>query len=368
MSVRRGVLMSLWLALSLLLPAGVLTDVTCPAAPLNALNFTEIPQQPAGRVTSDAGALAPLYGFVKSFLGCVQPNPFPEELLRKLLNNEGVDVIKVARYEAGYIVCALLGLLFLFLMPLVGAIFACCRCCGRCGGRAKKDREAPRCQRNAVIMFLAMTTIVILAGMVLAFTANEKVTKAVDPSLSSLDSTLETLKNFANSLPQKINIVVDQYSIPKTKIKGDLDGIGRLIGDEIASQLNSSVTAALDAVSVNVEDIKSVMDSLQSIRDKRQTLQSRQPVLVTNLNERKSRLQQTLTSPACSNCQPLSLSADKLQIEADYSKISSVDSELNNMRDIAAYDLQGQIEKARKGNIQERPSNGHQRDQFCSTE
>ncbi|XP_058869727.1 prominin-2-like isoform X2 [Acipenser ruthenus] len=90
------------------------------------------------------------------------------------------------------------------------------------------------------------------------------------------------------------------------------------------------------------------MDSLQSIRDKRQTLQSRQPVLVTNLNERKSRLQQTLTSPACSNCQPLSLSADKLQIEADYSKISSVDSELNNMRDIAAYDLQGQIEKGKE--------------------
>lgn len=348
MPVRRGGLMLLWLALSLLLPAGVRTDVTCPAAPQNALNFTDIPQQPAGRVTSDAGALAPLYGFVKSFLGCVQPNPFPEELLRKLLNNEGVDVTKVARYEAGYIVCALLGLLFLFLMPLVGAIFACCRCCGRCGGRAKKDCEAPRCQRNAMITFLTMTTIVILAGMVLAFTANEKVTMAVDPSLRSLDSTLENLKDFTNSLPQKINIIVDQYSIPKTKIKGELDGIGRLIGDEIASQLNSSVTAALDAVSVNVKDIKSVLDSLQSIRDKRQTLQSRQPVLVTNLNERKSKLQQTLTSPACSNCQPLSLSADKLQIEADYSKISSVDSELNYMRDIAAYDLQGQIEKGKE--------------------
>ncbi|MGH0176903.1 UNVERIFIED_CONTAM: hypothetical protein FKN15_014370 [Acipenser sinensis] len=91
--------MLLWLALSLLLPAGVRTDVTCPAAPQNALNFTDIPQQPAGRVTSDAGALAPLYGFVKSFLGCVQPNPFPEELLRKLLNNEGVDVTKESESE-----------------------------------------------------------------------------------------------------------------------------------------------------------------------------------------------------------------------------------------------------------------------------
>ncbi|XP_041089350.1 prominin-2-like [Polyodon spathula] len=87
------------------------------------------------------------------------------------------------------------------------------------------------------------------------------------------------------------------------------------------------------------------MDSLQSIRDERQTLQSRQPVLITNLSERKNNLQQILRSPACSNCQPLSLSTDKLQIEADYSKIPSVDSELNKMKDIAAYNLQGQIEK-----------------------
>ncbi|XP_041089272.1 prominin-2-like [Polyodon spathula] len=199
MPVRRWLLL---LPLVLLLPAGVRTDLACPAAPLNALNFTEIQQQPVGRVTGDAGSLALLYRFVKSFLGCVQPNPFPEEPLRKLLANEGVDLTKVARYEAGYIVCALLGLLFLFLVPLVGAVFACCRCCGRCGGRASKDSQTLRCQRNAMITFLTMTTIFILAGMVLAFTANEKVTKAVEPSLASLNSTLEDLKNFINSLPQ----------------------------------------------------------------------------------------------------------------------------------------------------------------------
>ena len=54
--------------------------------------------------------------------------------------------LQIIYYEIGIITCAVLGLLFIILMPLVGFVFSLCRCCNKCGGemhqRQKKNGAA----------------------------------------------------------------------------------------------------------------------------------------------------------------------------------------------------------------------------------
>lgn len=49
--------------------------------------------------------------------------------------------LQIIRYEIGIIICAVLGLLFVILMPLVGFCFALCRCCNKCGGEMHQRQK-----------------------------------------------------------------------------------------------------------------------------------------------------------------------------------------------------------------------------------
>ncbi|KAJ3604151.1 hypothetical protein NHX12_028892 [Muraenolepis orangiensis] len=76
------------------------------------------------RVQSSAHGLRPLYDFGRSFLHAVQPNAFPEDLLAKVLRNgiEEQDIAKFVQYDAGYLVCLILAVLYLLFMPIAGAL------------------------------------------------------------------------------------------------------------------------------------------------------------------------------------------------------------------------------------------------------
>lgn len=50
--------------------------------------------------------------------------------------------LQVIQYELGILLCALLGLLFVILMPLAGLCFGLCRCCNRCGGEMHQRQRA----------------------------------------------------------------------------------------------------------------------------------------------------------------------------------------------------------------------------------
>lgn len=49
--------------------------------------------------------------------------------------------LQIIYYEIGIIICAVLGLLFVFLMPLVGFCFGLCRCCNKCGGEMHQRQK-----------------------------------------------------------------------------------------------------------------------------------------------------------------------------------------------------------------------------------
>lgn len=69
---------------------------------------------------------------------------------------------QVVRYEAGYVVCAVVAGLYLLLMPTAGLCFCCCRCRRRCGGRVKTEHKALACECAALMVFLLLTTLLLL--------------------------------------------------------------------------------------------------------------------------------------------------------------------------------------------------------------
>ena len=67
------------------------------------------------------------------------------------------------RYEAGYVVCAVIAGLYLLVVPTAGLCFCCCR--GRrrrCGGRVKTEHKEMACERGTLMTFLLLTTLVLL--------------------------------------------------------------------------------------------------------------------------------------------------------------------------------------------------------------
>lgn len=69
---------------------------------------------------------------------------------------------QVVRYEAGYVVCAVIAGFYLLSVPITGLCFCCCRCHRRCGGRVKTEHKAMACERGTLMTFLLLTTLVLL--------------------------------------------------------------------------------------------------------------------------------------------------------------------------------------------------------------
>lgn len=50
--------------------------------------------------------------------------------------------LQLAKWGYGYGACIVVGLLFIFIFPIVGCCFCCCRtCCGNCGGKMVQKRD-----------------------------------------------------------------------------------------------------------------------------------------------------------------------------------------------------------------------------------
>lgn len=84
-----------------------------------------------------------------------QGSPRPPPLMPRCL-------AQVVRYEAGYVVCAVIAGLYLLLVPTTGLCFCCCRCRRRCGGRVKTEHKAMACERGTLMSFLLLTTLMLL--------------------------------------------------------------------------------------------------------------------------------------------------------------------------------------------------------------
>ncbi|NXI44150.1 PRM1A protein, partial [Galbula dea] len=295
----------------------------------------------------EPGPIGILFKIVHAFLYLVQPNSFPQGkqityffffffLNKELLFVENVVLtLQAIYYEIGFIVSAALGLLFILLLPLVGLCFCMCRCCDNCGGEMhQRQKKNADCQRSCFATFLFVASLIIrqVVGVLFAYAANQHLTNQVRGAKKLVNSNFKDLKVFLNDTPAQIDYLVSQYNTTKDKAVSDLNSkYFDLKGLEMSIR---ETKEALENVSVSVEVLQEGTERLHA-----------------NLTDVKMHLSNTLSDSACSTAQAASTcniirnSLSQLNINANFSGLPGVSSQLAKVNDVLKIDLSGLVQK-----------------------
>ncbi|KAK1332821.1 hypothetical protein QTO34_006352 [Cnephaeus nilssonii] len=338
--------LGLGLMLALSLPGARALDCES-LGPATRLTFTRAARDRwlAPRVRAP-GPLDHLYGTVRRFLSTVQLNPFPAELVRNVLNEPAsVKVDEVVRYEAGYVVCAVIAGLYLLVVPTAGLCFCCCRGHQRCGGPVKTEYKEMACERGTLMTFLLLTTLVLLIGVVCAFVTNQRVHEHMGPSVEAVPETLLSLRGLVSDVPQELQAVAQQFSVPQNRVLKDLDGVAASIGSTIHTQLRSSVYGMLasllslgQALQVSVDHLRALNATLLELREGQQDLDQA-------ISVHRARLRDLLQEPSCQGCQETLSQAHGLELGADFSQVPHVDDVLHRLEGVPEANFSSMVQE-----------------------
>nr|XP_030145658.3 prominin-2 isoform X1 [Taeniopygia guttata] len=320
-----------------------------PAGPAAVLRFTdrhaELRVPALHRVPS---SLDPLYGLVRRCLDLIQQNPLPTELLRTALNEPGsVRTAQVVQYELGYVVCAAVALLFAVAVPVAGMCFCYCRSRRRCGGRLRAHRRSLGCRRRCLLACLSLTSLVMLVSACCALVSSQRVKGQMEPGLGAVPSTLRTLQQHLDNVPQGVQMAVDKFEVPRKQILSDLGGLSRSVGLSIHAQLSAVTYAALADLQDRAAELQASLQHLQTVHSMARALAAAQAELEPALRERRRGAVALLDDPRCTSCASALGRAQRLQLGADFAKVPSVEKVLKALAGLPRSDF---AEMIRQGN------------------
>ncbi|XP_028832184.1 prominin-1-A-like isoform X3 [Denticeps clupeoides] len=322
----------------------------------------------------EPGAIGILFHMVHAFLYAVQPNPFPKDLIVKVIqqNMGGIKVeeykkpenvvlmLQTIYYELGFIVLALLGMFFVLLVPLVGLFFCLCRCCENCGGEMhQRQRKNADCQRAFYTTMLIATSCFISTGVLVAYVANHNISAQVRSTKRLVNTNIRDLKSFANYTPAQIDYLTAQYTVAKNRVLSNLENIGPLLGDRIHKQLEKEVVPALDnalrmtgaKVESAIKAMRETKEALENVSTALEMLQDATGRLQSSLSNERSSLSNTLNDPACTNgavahtCNTIRGTLGQLGLSGNFHGLPDVSPQLANVDNVLKTDLSNIVQK-----------------------
>ncbi|XP_042572117.1 prominin-1-A-like isoform X1 [Cyprinus carpio] len=322
----------------------------------------------------EPGPIGVLFHTVHAFLYVVQPNPFPKDLIVKMVQQnmggiKGNDykkpenvvlLLQAIYYELGFIVLTALGVIFVLFVPIVGLCFCVCRCCENCGGEMhQRQKKNGDCLRGFYMATLITTSVFLAVGVTVAYAANQNITNQIKSTRRFVSTNIRDLKSFANYTPAQIDYLSAQYTTAKNKVLSDLDNIGTLLGGQIHNQLEREVVPALDnalrMTTVKVEGaIKAMRESkeaLESVTTSLEILQEGTGRLQNSLQSERASLSNTLNDPACSNgdvthtCNSIRGTLSQLALSANFHGLPEVEAPLANLDAVLKTDLSNIVQK-----------------------
>lgn len=314
----------------------------------------------------EPGAIGLLFHMVHSFLYGIQPNSFPSDLIVKVIqqNMGGIKIeewrkpenvvllLQWAYYEAGFLICATIGVLFVVLTPIIGTCFCVCRCCENCGGEMhQRQRKNADCQRGVYTAALIATSIFIVLGVLISYAANLNVSNQVKSTRRFINTNLRDLKTLANNTPSQIEYLTAQYTTAKNKVLSDLDNIGPLLGGRIHNQLEKDVVPSLDSALRLAGAMRETKEALESVSSSLEVLQDGTVKLQNSLSGERASLSNTLSDPACTNgavsptCNAIRSTLAQLGVSGDFSKLPDVNHALENVNVVLKTDLSNILQK-----------------------
>ncbi|NXD56024.1 PRM1A protein, partial [Corvus moneduloides] len=288
----------------------------------------------------EPGAIGILFKIVHAFLYLVQPNSFPQGKQINYFCLKYRFAIDAIYYEIGFIVSAALGLLFILLLPLVGLCFCMCRCCDNCGGEMhQRQKKNADCQRSCFATFLFVASLIIrqVVGVLCAYAANQHLTNQVRGAKKLVNSNFKDLKIFLNDTPAQIDYLVSQYNTTKDKALSDLN--------------SCFLTKAFFKKFHILAAIRETKEALENVSVSVEVLQEGTERLHANLTDVKVHLSNTLSDSACnaaqaaSTCNIIRNSLSQLNINANFSGLPGVNSQLAKVNDVLKIDLSSLVQK-----------------------
>uniref|UniRef100_A0A8C2BDJ9 Prominin 1 b n=1 Tax=Cyprinus carpio TaxID=7962 RepID=A0A8C2BDJ9_CYPCA len=272
-------------------------------APVETLDFGFVPSVVyETHAFYEPGPIGIVFQMVHAFLYVVQPNPFPKDLIVKMVQQnmggiKGDDYKKAIYYELGFIVLSVLGLVFVLFMPVVGLFFCVCRCCENCGGEMhQRQKKNGDCLKGFYMATLIATSVFLAVGVTIAYAANQNITNQIKSTRRLVSSNIRDLKSFANYTP-----VVTAFINLLFYCQCGLSDIGNLLGGQIHNQLDREVVPALDNALRMTAAMRETKESLESVTTSLEILQEGTGRLQISLQSERASLSNTLNDPACSN-------------------------------------------------------------------
>uniref|UniRef100_A0A6Q2XUK8 Prominin 1 b n=1 Tax=Esox lucius TaxID=8010 RepID=A0A6Q2XUK8_ESOLU len=310
-------------------------------SPSGKLDFGNVPQGVYETVPYyEPGMIGILFHMVHAFLHVVQPNPFPEDLVVEVAKDKFGAIqseyqkVSAIYYEIGFVVCAVLGLLFAVLMPAVGLFFCLCRCCNNCGGEMhQRQRKNADCQRGLLTTLLFTTSLIITAGVLCSYAANQNLSSQFKSVRRLISSNLRDLHTFSNETPMQIDYLIVQYATAKNKVISDLDNVGPLLGGKIHHELGKEVRPALDGALNMAGAMRETKEALENASVSLEVLQEATGKLHFNLSLVRSGLNRSLNDPGCSDeesdatsaqlCRSIRSSLAQLHVSGNFTRVST---------------------------------------------
>uniref|UniRef100_A0A3B4WRG2 Prominin 1 b n=1 Tax=Seriola lalandi dorsalis TaxID=1841481 RepID=A0A3B4WRG2_SERLL len=326
--------------------------------PVEPLDFGFVPAAVYGtHAYYEPGAVGILFHMVHAFLYVVQPNSFPKDLIVKVIqqNMGGIKIEEWRKwiyYEAGFLICGTIGIVFVVLTPIIGTCFCVCRCCENCGGEMhQRQRKNADCQRGFYTASLIATSIFIILGVLIAYAANHNISTQIKSTRRFINTNMRDLKTFANNTPAQIEYLTAQYTTAKNKVLSDLDNIGPLLGGRIHSQLEKEVVPSLDTALRMAGAMRETKEALENVNSSLEVLQEGTGKLQASLSGERASLSNTLSDPACTNgavshtCNTIRSTLSQLGINADFSRLPDVSPALANVNTVLKTDLSNIVQK-----------------------
>ncbi|XP_047013282.1 prominin-1-A isoform X4 [Ictalurus punctatus] len=350
-------------AMALLLLLGCSCSCSCSGSTLGAspsaaapLDFGSVPGGVYETVAYyEPGPIGLLFNMMRAFLHVVQPNPFPQDLVIQVAKDKfgaiKSEYQKVIYYELGFVVCAVLGILFIVLVPLVGLLFCMCRCCDNCGGEMhQRQRKNADCQRGLLTTLLLTTTFIITAGVLCAYAANQNLSSQLKTMRKLVNSNLRDLYTVANNTPAQIDHLISQYGTAKNQVLCDLDNVGQLLGGKIHEELGKVVLPALDEAQNMAGVMQDTKEALENVTVTLRVLQEGTAQLQSNLSKVRVDITNTLDNQVCTQsfspiCSNILSSLSQLEISANYSALPGVSEQLDKVNDVLKTDLSQIVHK-----------------------
>ncbi|XP_075128992.1 prominin-2 [Leptodactylus fuscus] len=286
--------------------------------------------------------LGPLYRMQKLFLDVVQPNPFPDDLMRSLFrNSSSLETSQVVKYEAGYVTCAVIAILFFIFMLAFGLTF----CIFQYQGRRILPCEGGICQPTPIFALLLCTFCVLFAGVVCTFYLNQKTHHEVGTGVEDLARTLRYFRSSISSIPQAINKLVSAYSIPKSEVLADLDRFSPAVNKTVNAKLNNEIRPLLQEALQTAQDLERAAQIVVDVNMTLMDMQRKEKDLTTTLIIHKDTLMKVLSDPNCENCGDAANIIQSVQLDSNHSQVPSIEETMNKLTNVRKINLHGMFTK-----------------------